>query len=257
MLPKRHLLWLLLAPAMLLAVDSLAAKAPTLRVSGSIWSPYIDQTLESYGLASEIVSTALRRAGYEIEPTVEPWTRAYQGASLGVYDVLAAVWQTDSRAREMLFSEPYFFNDIVLIARAGPRMDSIEDLRGRRVGVVEGYAYGGGFDENRDIIRVRSNHLVQNLLLLRQGKIDAVVGDSYSIIHAITKYMPDAVSDWVLIPQPVARRALYAGASKQNPDAAGIIANFNKAIKEMREDGTYNEIVGRHTKDYVLMPGKH
>ncbi|MDA1074225.1 MAG: transporter substrate-binding domain-containing protein [Proteobacteria bacterium] len=244
--------------ALILAPFCHAMDQATLSVTGSIWSPYIDQTLPNNGLAAELVSTALKRAGYSIKPTVEPWSRAYQGASIGIYDVLAAVWRTDQRAELLEFSEPYLFNDIIIIARAGigARFTKLDDLTGFRIGVVEGYAYGGGFDEFNGAVRVSNHHLIQNLLLLDQGKIDMVIGDSWSIQHAITVYLPDAPKNWTLMPKLVTRRALHVGVSKANKNAAEIIKAINASFVQMRQDESYLEIVTRHTGDYVMLPVK-
>ena len=65
-------------------VYSATAQADLLRVTGSLWPPYVDGELENGGLAADLVRTALERAGYEVEGSVEPWGRAYEGAAIGV-----------------------------------------------------------------------------------------------------------------------------------------------------------------------------
>lgn len=242
------LLWLLAA----------SATAETLQVTGSLWSPYLDDQLPEGGLASDLVRTALTRAGYQIEPNIETWTRAYQGAAVGVYDVVAAVWQNDARAADLLFSDAYLLNDIVLLARRGVLVEfnTLSDLSGFRIGVVRGYAYEDAFDRHPDLKRLVNNHLIQNLLLLRQGRLDIVVGDKWAILHQISTFMPDDLGAFVLVPKPLARRALRLGVSRQNPDAARIVAAFDAAIAAMQEDGTYDAIVKKHTEGIAVLPSR-
>ncbi len=236
----------------------LAEEAPLLRVTGSLWSPYLDQTLENNGLAADLVRSALTRAGYRIDPNAEPWSRALRGTALGVYDVVAAIWQTPERTQDLVFSEPYLLNDIIFLARASSAagFNELDDLVGFRIGIVTDFAYGGGFDTHAGLTRLQSNHLIQNLLLLRKGSIDVIVGDKWSIYHEISRYMPNDIDEFRLLPKPLIRRALRMAVSRENTDSAEILINFNNAIAAMRKDGSYNEIVQRHTNGYVVIPSR-
>ena len=244
--------------SILTAGVSHSAGAPVLKVTGSLWTPYIDDELPEGGLAADLVRSALTRAGYELEPTMETWSRAYKGAAVGVYDVVAAAWQNSERSVDLLFSEPYLLNDIVLLARKGIVSDfeSLSDLTGYRIGVVRGYAYDDAFDNNGELNRISNNHLIQNLLLLRQGKIDLLVGDKWSIFHQISRFMPDDLDRFTLLARPIARRGLRLGVSRQNHDAGQIIERFDAAMAEMKSDGSFQTIMERHTSGVARLPGK-
>lgn len=232
------------------------AQAELLRVTGSLWSPYLDTELPNGGLAVDIVRTALTRAGYEVQGNVEPWSRAYEGTSIGVYDVVAAIWQNEARGEELIFSNPYLLNDIIFMSRQGVlgSYNTLNDLTGYRIGVVRDYAYDETFDTHPDLHRVANAHLIQNLLLLRQGRLDVVVGDKWSILHEISQFMPDDIGYFVALPRPLARRALRLGVSRLNPHAEKIVADFDEAIAEMQADGSYDEIVKRHTAGIARLP---
>ena len=247
---------LVLGAGLLLA--SAVHAAETLQVTGSLWSPYIDDQLPNNGLAADLVQTALTRAGYDIEPSAESWTRAYEGTAVGVYDVVVAIWQNRAREQDLLFSDAYLLNDIVFLARRGILVDynSLSDLTGLRIGVLREYAYDDAFDTHPGLRRYVNSHLIQNLLLLRQGRLDVIVGDKWSILHQISEYMPDDLNQFRLLGRPLARRALRLGVSRHNADAEEIIAAFNAAIIAMKEDGSFNEIVGRHTKGIAVLPGR-
>ncbi len=60
-----------------LASPSPAAEPhPALRLTANIWEPYTGADLPRQGIASEIVTTALARAGYTAEISIMPWSRA-------------------------------------------------------------------------------------------------------------------------------------------------------------------------------------
>ena len=233
-----------------------AHSAQLLRVTGSHWPPYLDQELENGGLAADLVRTALTRAGYDVEASAEPWSRAYEGAAIGVYDVVAAVWQNEERGEELIFSNPYLLNDIIFMSRQGVlgNYRTLNDLRGYRIGVVRDYAYDDAFDNHPQLLRVPSSNLIQNLLMLTQGRLEVVVGDKWSMLHEISQYIPDEIGVFVALPRPLARRALRLGVSRHNQNAQEIVAAFDKAIVEMQADGSYDEIVQRHTSGIAKLP---
>ena len=236
--------------------QAINAEAEVLQVTGSLWSPYVDGDLPNGGLAADLVRTALGRAGYEVHANVETWSRAYEGAAVGVYDVVPAIWQTEARGEDLIFSNPYLLNDIIFMSRRGVLVEygSLSDLAGYRIGVVRDYAYEDAFDTDPGLQRVVNSHLIQNLLLLRQDRLDIVVGDKWALLHQISGYMPEDLGYFRALDRPLARRALRIGVSRENPDAAEIVAKFDAAIAAMREDGTYDEIVQRHTAGLAKLP---
>jgi polar amino acid transport system substrate-binding protein len=191
-----------------------------------------------------------------VNANVEPWTRAYEGAAIGVYDVIPAIWQSEERGEDLIFSNPYLLNDVIFMARQGVLVEyrTLSDLSGYRIGVVRDYAYDEDFDNDPDLHRVANSHLIQNLLLLRQDRLDIVVGDKWAILHQIAKFMPEDLPYFRALSKPLARRALRLGVSRMNPDAEEIIAGFDAAIAGMQADGTYDEIVRRHTAGLAKLP---
>ena len=248
------LVFLLLSGA--LGAASSASAAELLRVTGSHWPPYLDEELENGGLAADLVRTALTRAGYQVEGSAEPWSRAYEGVAIGVYDVVAAIWQNEERGEELIFSNPYLLNDIIFMSRQGVlgTYNTINDLRGFRIGVIRGYAYDDAFDNHPQLLRVPSSNLIQNLLMLSQGRLEVVVGDKWSMLHEISQYIPEDIGVFVALPRPLARRALRLGVSRHNPHAQEIVAAFDKAIVDMQADGSYDQIVKKHTSAIAQLP---
>jgi polar amino acid transport system substrate-binding protein len=234
------------------------AKPSRLQLTGSLWSPYIDPLRPGGGLAAELVTAALTRGGYETKTSLETWPRAYEGTASGVYDVVISVWKTPEREKELLFSEPYLLNDIVLFSQKGRTLPfkGLDDLVGFTIGVENQFAYGGGFDERADLKRVVNNSLIENLLLLRRGKIDLVIGDRWSLYYALTTFMPDSAQEIEMLPNALVRRALHMGVSRQRGDAAKIVADFNRELEAMNKDGTYRKILDKHTGSLaVVQPG--
>lgn len=223
-------------------------RAANLVVVSDTWPPYTDSDLPGNGLAINLVTTALKRAGYPVSVKFESWSRTMEGVNIGVYDVVGAMWYTDERAKAFVFSEPYLTN-VVKVVRRRDRdfpFNSIADLGGKRIGVVKAYAYGKNFDDVDFLTKIPANHVINNLLDVSQGKLDATLDDELVLRFGIKRYLGSLGKDLVILPKPVSSRGLRIAVSKENPDHQKIVADFNRAMAQMRNDGTYKQIVQQY-----------
>jgi polar amino acid transport system substrate-binding protein len=220
----------------------------TLRMAISDWPPYVETTAPSQGLAIEIVRTALDRMGYDMALVDEPWSRTLEGASIGVYDALAAAWYNAQRAGNFLFSEPYLINEIKFIKRRGDpfQFRGMDDLRGRVIGIVKDYAYDDRFDQARGLTRFVNNHVLENLLLMMQGQVDVTLDDERVLRHEINQYMANNRDAFEILPEPFSRRGLCFAMNRQHPKAREIIKAFDAEIREMQADGTFRQILAKY-----------
>ena len=131
--------------------------------------------------------------------------------------------------------------------------ESLADLKGLMVGIVQDYAYDDAFNQSRDIIKIPERNLIQNLLKLTQGRIDLTLDDELVLQYEINRYMPNSISELEFLPKPLAVRGIHIGVSRENPDHAKIVAAFDKAIQEMKKDGSFDSIVAKHNI-YITKP---
>ncbi len=229
------------------------AWAGPLRLGTSVWSPYVDQNLPGKGLAIELVTAAFKEAGYDVQVEVGSWPRTLEGAKIGVYDVIPAAWYTEERAKELAYSKPYLANTIKFIRRKGDdvNFNGIEDLRGKVIGVVAGYAYGPEFDKARGLTRFEENHVIQNLLNLINGEVQLTLGDEWVLRHETKQYLRSSADQLEILPRPLDVRDLHIAVSRLHPDHEKIIAAFDEAIEKMKKDGRYQAIIDRHLNRYL------
>ncbi len=210
-------------------------------------APYFGSNLPGNGLSMEIVETVLKRAGYHPSFTFETWPRVYEGGLIGVFDVIGSIWYTEVRAKDFAFSDPYLFHEIKFIKRTSSQeiqFNNLNDLNGHLIGTIKDYAYSDAFIQSRQFAKLPQNHLLQNLLLLQQGRIDLTLGDQRKIRHELKKYMKYA--EMTILPTPLIRKGTHIAVSKSNPKHKEIIAGFNKALKAMKADGSYASIVKKY-----------
>ena len=232
----------------LIAVFTGQASSAALTIVASKWPPYVDQSMVKKGLAMEIVSSAFERAGYQPAISIETWPRALEGLEIGIYDVVGTVWKTPEREKRFVFSDPYWINKIRFIKKKNReiRYDNLDDLSGYVIGTVKDYAYGEEFDNSLTLIKIPQNYIIQNLSKLQEGDIDLTVGDEIAIRYELNQYMKGSISEFEFLEKPLASRELYIAVSKQNPKAEKIVSDFNRALLEMKGDGSFDAIAKKY-----------
>ena len=79
-----------------------------------------------------------------------PWARAYQQSAFGEGGIVGLSW-TQRRSAFFDYSAPLFHDEIVVVVRRGNEFPfhGLEDLRGKRVGMIRGASFGEAFDRAR------------------------------------------------------------------------------------------------------------
>ncbi len=212
------------------------------------WSPYADETLPGQGLAIDLVTTALKRAGYNPEIKTAALSQILEGSMTGAYDVFATPWYTVDRDKYLNFSQPYLESSIHFIKRVDTPFEytKFDDLEGMTIGVIESYAYDEDFNESRFIEKIYSRSLIDNLLKLVEKKIDLSLDDELVLRYTLNQAMPEGMATLEILATPLTTRGVNIGVSRENPDHARIVTDFDKAIAEMKKDGTHDRIVRKH-----------
>lgn len=242
--------WITLGLLVALLLPASHLRAETLRIVAEHWPPYVDESLPQNGLAIDLVTTAFSRARYDVKIAYEAWPRALEGAKIGVYDVVANIWHSDERARDLDYSDPYLINDIRFLKRkeSQVKFNRIKDLDGLLVGVEKDYAYPKAFADAGNIVKVSNNGLLPAINELVKGRYDLVIGDLNAIHFVLMKFLPNESKGLEILPKTVGMSKLYIAASKANPKHAKIIKDFNQALRSMQKDGTYQSIISAHQR---------
>lgn len=232
-----------------LALARAAVAAEPLNVVASPWPPYVDRGLEQGGVALHLVGEALRRAGYATRVTVVDWPQDLEATRAGEADVIAAIWRTEERARDLAFSEPYLVSETRFVKRRGePYLyRSLDDLRGLRIGVVQGFAYGGeARDRQLEVTPVFRGSVLEGLRGLLDGELDLVLADERVALYELNVAIEDGVRRTEILPLAYSSRGLRIGVGRGRSDHAEIVRRFDAAIEAMRVDGSYAEVMAAH-----------
>ena len=222
-----------------------AEQTKDLRVTASPWSPYVSRDLSGNGVAVSIVTTVLQNAGYSSSFSLQQWPRDLEGTRLGEYDVIASIWFTNERARDLVFSDSIFENRIKLLVRTDSEINisKPEALKGYRVGVVEDYAYTQGTYRDLPIDIVKAGTIEENLQRLLAGDIDIAVADEQVALYTLNNKIPGSIRQIRFARNPLSTRQLKIAVSRKRTDAEQIISDFNAALQHMKNEGAYLDIL--------------
>jgi polar amino acid transport system substrate-binding protein len=230
---------------LLVAQDALAQK---LRLAGDAWAPYSDVSLLNGGLSTDLIRTALGRAGYATEYEQVPWARAVHGVSEGRYDILINAWYSEERTRIGQFSGEYLINRLRFLKRKTSSIDyqNLTQLHPYSIAVVRSYAYSPAFDGDVDLKKVLVASFSTAVRMLAAGRVELTVEDEYAARFALSRE-PDEVRDNVeFLPKSLSENSLHILVSLKNPEHEKIVADFDKAIAAMKADGTYDKLFKLH-----------
>ena len=230
---------------LILILMSVAAMAQEkeLKLASDIWPPFTDVEGEK-SIASDLVKEALSRQNIEVITEMLLFDDVLSGINSEKYDGSAALWITDERKKDYFFSDPYLNNQLVLVGKKGSDVSakSFNDLTGKRLGIIENYAYGN-INETQHIIMVSGKGNQENLEKLLSGKIDYMLVDAL-IIQYMLKYQLNDVTKFLEIGKtPLLVKPLHFALRKNVPGAERIMFLFNQEIENMITDGTYHDIL--------------
>jgi polar amino acid transport system substrate-binding protein len=215
-----------------------------LKLGSDEWPPFTGNP-GTERAAIELVHTALERAGIDATTTIVEWKEVEAGIRRGELDGSAAMWKTERREKDLLFSAPYIENRLVLIGRAGSDVSAtrMDHLAGKRVAAVGRYAYGEQIERAQGVYFVSTKNDQDSLDRLLAGDVDYLLIDELVVRHLL-EFQPDEVEANLEIGlRPMARRLLHFAIRKDVPNAETIIEAFNGEIRAMLGDGSYVEIL--------------
>ncbi|MBN1969259.1 MAG: transporter substrate-binding domain-containing protein [Candidatus Delongbacteria bacterium] len=195
---------------------------------------------ETEGVFVKIWIEAAKRANVDYELVFSATKRTLQnyaeGQLVGYFPSLLVTIPKDSE-----MSEEFFYKYTYAFTKKGsPKINSISDLKGKKVGLTSGYAFSEELTNNPDIITDYAATNEQNFKKLSIGRVDVVVSDD--------KSGPKAIEDAGLTDiefdkdKPLEIQKVFFAFEKSDK---GRLLNqkISEALKEMKKDGTYDKIL--------------
>lgn len=195
------------------------------------------------GLDVDIINEVAKRSGWKMNQSFPGFDAAVNAVQSGSADALmAGTTITEARKQVFTFSDPYFDTQIIVATTKANKISSYEDLKGKTLGVKNGTAAQTFLEENKNkygfsIKTFDTGDLMYNSLAT--GSVDAVMDDEAVIQYAIQQGQDLSLD----IPgEPIGS---FGFSVKKGSKYEYLVDDFNKALAEMKEDGTYETIMNK------------
>ena len=152
---------------------------------------FIDQYGEYKGISSEFFKEISKATGLKFELIrTSSWHETLKLAREGVVDVVSAVSYTPERAKYLIYTTPYLSIPVVIATKSSLKREvSLEDLRGKRVGVVREYSVIYYIRKNYPEIRlVEVENIREGINLLLQSRIYALLVNQALLNYYVENY---------------------------------------------------------------------
>lgn len=203
-----------------------------------------DESGEITGFDIDLAKELAKRLNKKIIFQPIDWTMKESELKSGNIDL---IWNgytiTDERKNKVDFSVPYLKNKQVIVTLADSNINSKSDLANKKVGAQSESSAVAAMEKEADLyssfngggsITFEDNN--QALMDLEAGRLDAVVADEILVRYYLSLKGEDKFK---ILEDNFGEEEYGVGIRKGDTE---MVDAFNKAYKEMQEDGTLKEI---------------
>jgi polar amino acid transport system substrate-binding protein len=218
------------------------AQERELRMVATVWPPFTGGPGQPR-IALDLVENAFGRIGVKALITNVENSQYTPSLVNGPYDGSPAAWRDPEREQALYFSDAYLENRLVLVGRRGANVGAttLAALKGKRIAIVEGYAYGDVDSSGAVFIRSRSEE--NSIQLLLGQAVEYVLMDELVVQYIVDNYPEEARTRLQIGSTALLTRPLHVALRKTLPDAQALIGRFNAQIKVMITDRTYHRLL--------------
>lgn len=208
------------------------------------------------GLSAEVFRLFAERSGihFDVLPS-NSWQATVQAVREHRCDILPLAMDTPQRTRFLDFTAPYLQVPNVVIGRIeAPFMEHLKDLEGKRIGIVEGYAFYELIQQRQPGI-----HLVEvasesaGLRLVQQGDLDGCIATLATASHHMQEM---GLADLKVIGRIPADWTLSVATRNDEPILLSIMQKLVASLSaEERQhlDNQWRTVQLEQTVDYTLL----
>jgi polar amino acid transport system substrate-binding protein len=233
-----------LIPAILFSAASTFASAagPVIIDLDSANAPFMSaKDGKAVGIYPAIIQAAFKHMNVAVTLQPEPWKRALEETDNGKAGI-GGVYKNADREKKYDFSDKLFTEKIqVFYSKTAPvAFSGLDDLKGKKVGVIRGWSYGDDFDNARKagaVIAEDGDSDEGNIRKLDAGHLDVViaVAESGAAIMAKDKNVG-------VVATPLTQNPTYIAFAK-TANMKALLHQFDQALKEMQKTGELKSAV--------------
>ncbi|WP_350561582.1 ABC transporter substrate-binding protein [Psychrobacter sp. CAL346-MNA-CIBAN-0220] len=174
------------------------------------------------------------------EIIAQDWDGIIPGLKAGKYDaIVAAMSVTPERAQQVSFTEPYFSNSLVFLAKQDSSFDpsNSSDINAHSIAAQRSTISSQWFEKTYPKAEMKLYDTLSNAFLdLGSGRVDAMVSDKLPAIQWLNS---PSGSDYVLKGDEIDINDNFAIAVRPGDN---LQAKINQSLANIKANGTYDDI---------------
>lgn len=248
---KKHLRILSLATMLLLnGCDDAPTSTPTPMPTHRTYRVFTEQSYPPFimhgghqvsGFEYDLLDAIAKNQGFELHYTAHLWAGLFDALQEDRADILSAgITITETRKAKMLFSNPYFETETVLLVSKDAPIKTFNDLMGKKVAVKKGtsqdqivHQYQKGHGQ---AIYVGTTWLAIREII--KNNADAALGD-WGVMRYYVKKHGDEYGIHVVRHTNAEKEQLGFAIQKNNVE---LQKKINDGLAQLKKDGTYQQI---------------
>ncbi len=220
---------------------------------------YKDKDGEIKGIFKDIMTEVFKRMDIPLKYDVFPWKRTQMYVIDGKADGMITV-PTKERLKIFYATDPIIISyDKIFVRKDNPRikqiekMTSVKEFKGYKVIDSVGSGWAKEHYKGLDVIWAPNQKSV--LMMLANKRADIYIANEFigiSKIQELIKEKPQYAKNLkklIVLPQHM-NKLKFCLLIRKNSKFTDIIPTFNKILKQIKKDGTYDKIL----KKYLTIP---
>jgi len=215
------------------------------------YPPYeYQQGNEVKGIAVEIVREVFKRMGHNVKITVLPWKRSLDMVKKGNAAAIFTAYKTAEREKFLDYSKEVLMPQrTALFVRKDSNITFDGDLgklKNETIGTVIGVSYGEKFDRAVKSKKIKPESVrvgELNLKKLINKRVNIAPSNEYGAFYILKKL--NALNKVKMLSPVLQNVPSYIAFSKKR-NLTIIRDQFDKTIKKMKDDGTFDNILKKY-----------
>ncbi|MBQ0987276.1 ABC transporter substrate-binding protein [Streptomyces sp. F63] len=198
---------------------------------------YFEDDGKLAGFDVDLGKELAKRLDLKPNPVTGPFNSLVAGLKAKRYDlIVGSMSATDERKKQVDFTDEYYLSGAQLFVGKDSSVMSIDDLKDAKVGVVLGTTFEDYAKKQPGVAEVKTYSSDNEALTeLGNGRIDAAITTKLLGLYQIKQTGIDIrPAGAILFPDPAS-----IASQKGNPK---LTAEVDKALEEIRNDGTYAKL---------------
>jgi polar amino acid transport system substrate-binding protein len=195
------------------------------------------------GFDVDLLDLLAKDLGVEQEVISIEWAQITSGAAFQARKCdmgMGAMTITKTRQGALDITQPYMDASQVLLVKKGAPYKSLEDLKGKKVGVQadttgKDFATAAATKDGFEVVVF--NDLALQTNSVKSGRVDAAINDNGALYNFVT-----ANPDTEVATEFDTGEKYGFAAKKGDPSGDKLVSKFNDLLAKAKSDGTYNTI---------------